>query len=396
MIWESTVLMTIIDLVIIFLTFILFWNFYQNKRTLKHLKMQYSIVIILCGFSIMALLYLGDLLTMHFFPRFMSMEKSMEIMTELHLNYNWVLSSAGFGLLFIGILYLNKISFPECFLYQKNLENEIIKRNRVEKEYKKLNKKLELKNREIEQMIYIMSHDLRSPLININGFTNEIENSLAHLSTIMNVDDVPLNIREKVVSILDDDISESVRFITSSITQMDSLFDRILKLSRTGQVELTIKKLDTNNMLSNVIRSLKFRIEEVEASIKVSSLPSCMGDETQINQVFSNLLSNALKYQDPERPCNIIVSGHIEGKMAVYCIEDNGIGISAEYHERIFGFFSQIAPTKRIGEGLGLAIVKKIIERHHGKVWVESESSKGSKFFVLLPTIQRDKIQIIK
>lgn len=392
MIWESIVLMTIIDLIIIFLSFFLFWNYYQNRQLLRQLKAQYGIVAILCGFSVMALLYFADILTMHLLPRFMTMEKSMEIMAELHLHYNWILSTMGFILLVIGIVHFNKVLFPKIFSYQKNLkykqedlENEITERNRIEKELENLNEKLELRNKELKQITYITSHDLRSPLVSIQGFTSEIENSLSHLSAILDVDDVPLTIREEVASILGSDILESTKFVTSSIAKMDSLLSALLKLSRTEQAELIIKKLDINDVLGNVIQSLEFQIKEAKALVQVSSLPSCMGDEAQIDQVFSNLLSNALKYREPKRPCNIRVSGYIKYEMAIYCIEDNGIGISAEYHKEIFEFFRRVALIKQTGDGLGLAIVRKIVEEHQGKVWVESESDKGSKFFISLP-----------
>lgn len=126
MIWTSTLIMTIIDLTIIVITVILFWNFHQNRKLLKELKLQYGVAIILSGFFVMAALYFVDILTMHLFPIFIPMKKAMEIMTALHLNYNWILSASGFLLLFIGILYLNKIIFPRIILYQKDLERSSI------------------------------------------------------------------------------------------------------------------------------------------------------------------------------------------------------------------------------------------------------------------------------
>jgi len=122
MIWESTLIMTIIDSLIIVITFILFWNYHQNRQLLKQLKIQSVVAIIFGGFFMMASLFFLDILTMHLLPRFMPMKKAMEIMKMLHLNYNWILSSTGLFLLFIGIIYLNKIIFPRIILYQKELE----------------------------------------------------------------------------------------------------------------------------------------------------------------------------------------------------------------------------------------------------------------------------------
>ncbi len=126
MIWKSVFIMTIFDLIIITITLILFWNYYQNRQLHKKLKIQKGISFILCGFIVMAVLYFVDLLTMHLFPRFMPMKKSMEIMTNLHLNYNWIISAVGFSFLFAGILYLNKVLFPRIIYYQNQLEKETI------------------------------------------------------------------------------------------------------------------------------------------------------------------------------------------------------------------------------------------------------------------------------
>jgi len=122
MIWESTLIMTIIDSLIIVITLILFWNYHQNRQLLKKLKIQSVVAIIFGGFFMMASLFFLDILTMHILPRLMPMKKAMEIMTTLHLNYNWILSATGLFLLFIGIIYLNKIIFPRIILYQKELE----------------------------------------------------------------------------------------------------------------------------------------------------------------------------------------------------------------------------------------------------------------------------------
>ncbi len=122
MIWESTLIMTIIDVMIIVITLIVFLSYYQNRKLLKQLKMQYGVTIILGGFYIMAFLYYVDILIMHVFPLFMPMKQAMKIMTDLHLNYNWILSATGFFLLLIGMVYLNRSIFPRIMLYQKELE----------------------------------------------------------------------------------------------------------------------------------------------------------------------------------------------------------------------------------------------------------------------------------
>ena len=119
--------------------------------------------------------------------------------------------------------------------------------------------------------------------------------------------------------------------------------------------------------------------------LKTYTLPSCAGDPSQINRVFSNLLANGLKFLDESRPGQIRIYGKSQNNKSIYCIEDNGIGIASEHQEKIFQIFYQNEPNNREGEGIGLTIVHRIIEKHNGKVWVESEPGKGSKFFVSLP-----------
>ena len=123
--------------------------------------------------------------------------------------------------------------------------------------------------------------------------------------------------------------------------------------------------------------------------MKVSNLPPCVGDHVQINQLFSNLLDNALKYRDPERPGVIEITGQQVNDQVVYCVRDNGIGIPEEHHSKIFEIFQRLNPSATTGEGLGLSIVKKILSRHNGSIWVESEPGVGSRFFVLLPSVSK-------
>jgi len=242
---------------------------------------------------------------------------------------------------------------------------------------------LQEKNKELEQVVYVTSHDLRSPLVNIQGFSKELEYSLKDLVDILEA--IPPKTREKIQPILEEDIPDSLRYIITSAFKMDSLLSGLLKLSRVGRSEVIMSKIDMNNLVQEVQQAFEFQVKEAGAEIKVDDLPPCFGDEPQINQVFSNLLNNALKYLEPQRTGLIAISAEKQNHEVVYCIADNGIGIAQEYLQKVFEIFHRLNPTETGGEGLGLTIVQKIINRHRGRVWAESRLGEGSRFFIALP-----------
>jgi signal transduction histidine kinase/PAS domain-containing protein len=272
-------------------------------------------------------------------------------------------------------------------LQRADLEEQ---RKRAETEREHLNVELMNKNKELEQIVYVASHDLRSPLVNIQGFSNELKRSLEEMdSTMQSIGvfktDVSLGDKRRLISILKTDIPEFLQYIFKSISKMDSLLSGLLKLSRLGRAALNIEQVDMSKLISNVVGSFEFRIKETDITVKIDELPSCRGDEVQINQVFSNLLDNALKFIDNSSAGVIRISGRKKNGQAIFCVEDNGIGISEEFQDVIFEIFYKLDGDASTGEGLGLTIVRKILDRQSGKIWLESEPGKGSQFFVSLP-----------
>jgi PAS domain S-box-containing protein len=265
------------------------------------------------------------------------------------------------------------------------IQRDITERKKAEQERERLNAELASKNRELEQVLYATSHDLRTPLVNIDGFSKELRNSMNDLFSVLQRDDVPSDIKEKISLIVDEDIPEALKYISLSISKMDSLLAGLLKLSRLGRVELKIEELNINEILSDVSSLFMSLIKKTGAKLEISDLPRCRGDEKQVSQIFSNLIDNAIKYLGPERPGIIMISGNLENGQSVYCVEDNGIGIDPQYQGNIFDIFKQLEPSKSSGEGLGLTIVRKSVEMHNGNIWMDSEPGRGSKFFVSLP-----------
>ncbi len=263
---------------------------------------------------------------------------------------------------------------------------DITERKNAEKEQERLTAKLLTKNKELEQLLYVTSHDLRSPLVNVDGYSKELDYSLKELmSSIENVH-VPSSIKDKITPIVKEDIPESLHYIQISVAKMETLLKGILTLSRLGRIEVKIEEIDMNKMMTDIVDNHSFRLNELRIKIEVSKLPNCKGDSSQVNQVFSNIMDNAIKYSDSERSSGINISGYKDKNLSVYCIDDNGLGIAPEHQDKIFEIFYQLEPNRFKGEGMGLTIAHRIIEKHKGKIWVESELGKGSKFFVSLPS----------
>ncbi len=265
---------------------------------------------------------------------------------------------------------------------------DITGRKKAEEELNALNVELIDKNEELEQLIYVASHDLRSPLVNVQGFTTEIGELAKELGLVLSKKEISPKVINKIAPILEKELPHSLNRVLLNVEKMDALLNGLLRLSRVGRAELNIIELDMSKLVSNIIEANKHQIQDKEAEVETGNLPSCFGDESQIDQVFSNLLDNALKYLNPERKGFIKISGERKGEEAVYCVEDNGIGIHEDHHNIVFELFHRLDPKKSEGEGLGLTIISRILNKHGGKVWVESKQDGGSKFFVSLPTIK--------
>jgi PAS domain S-box-containing protein len=264
--------------------------------------------------------------------------------------------------------------------------SDITDRKTAEAQRERLAVELDQKNQELENVLYAASHDLRSPLLNLQGFGQRLEQSCGELSPIIQGAGCFPELREAALRLLEDRIPTALRFIKSSVGKMDQIIGGLLRLSRLGQVAMRREILDMNAVLHQVVDAMAFQIQSTGALVEMGPLPACEGDALLVGQAFSNLLDNAVKYRDPARPLVIHVTGRIEGAESVYCVEDTGAGIASEEQSKIWELFCRLNPAGSIpGEGLGLNLVRRIIERHNGRIWVESELGRGSRFFASLP-----------
>ncbi len=253
---------------------------------------------------------------------------------------------------------------------------------------KKIQHVIASKNKELEQLVYVASHDLRSPLVNVDGYGRELEYALGEIIRTMECENVDASKLEALIRTQLPDMSLALRHIRTSTKQMDGLLKGLLKLSRMGRAAMTIVPLRMNELVGRVVSSLEFQIRKLKVTVSVGELPPCRGDEVQVIQVFANLLENALKYLDPSRLGVIAIRGIEDGNRCVYCVEDNGVGIPLEQCEKVFELFYRLEPSKTDGEGLGLTIIRQILSRLDGDIRVDSTLGEGSRFYVALP---RDK-----
>lgn len=245
-------------------------------------------------------------------------------------------------------------------------------------------------NQEIQRFAYIVTHDLRAPLVNIMGFLSEFDTSLKPVTNYVLADGKTLTqdvIREARLAV-EEDIPEAIGFIRSSTRKMDQLINAILKISRDGQRKLQPEKVDIETLLSSLSETVRHQITANGGEIHVDTPKlTVVTDRISLDQILGNLLDNAVKYQMPGRPLRLTARAYPAGRGAIAIeIGDNGRGIGEQDLERVFELFRRAGEQDQPGEGIGLAHVRSLIRNLGGDIRVESRLGEGSTFILLLPS----------
>jgi PAS domain S-box-containing protein len=236
---------------------------------------------------------------------------------------------------------------------------EISERKRFEEELKR-------SNAELQQFAYVASHDLQEPLRMVASYTQLLA--------------------QRYLGKLDSDADEFIGFAVDGAKRMQNLIEDLLAYSRVGTREKVPRLCESEQIARSALKNLSVAVEESGASIEIADLPEIKCDALQLETVFQNLIANAIKFRNKDKPCVIQISARQEGQNWIFWVKDNGIGIEPRYFKRIFQVFQRLCTREEYpGNGIGLAICKKIVERHHGRIWLESQAGAGTKFYFTIP-----------
>lgn len=244
-------------------------------------------------------------------------------------------------------------------------------------------------NQEIQRYAYIVTHDLRAPLVNIMGFTAELEGALKAIQRLLEAPETGPSdeVLKEAELAAKEDLPEAINFIRSSTRKMDGLINAILKISRDGRRPLQPEPIDLEALVRASGDAIQHQIADADGELDIScNVPHFISDRFSIEQIIGNLFDNAVKYRDPNRPLKLAVKAFPLSRLKIGIdVIDNGRGIAAEDHERIFDLFRRSGAQDKTGEGIGLAQVRSLVRNMGGEIKVKSELGKGTTFMIRLP-----------
>lgn len=263
---------------------------------------------------------------------------------------------------------------------------DVTERTEIENEMEKLIEELQNRNSELTNLLFVVSHDMRSPLVNVVGFADRLKNQIEIIKDILNNNPSLENDLKELNGLLSEKIPSILKHIVSGTNKMDVLIQGVLKYSRASRANLNKQNIYAEPLIKSIIETFKYQLDEISAQVEIGEVPILYGDLQHISQVISNLFENAVRYREPSRKLLIKITGVDEGEKVHLMMEDNGLGIEEENQKKIWDLFQRLKNVSDIkGEGIGLTLAKKIIERHDGTIWVHSKLGQGSTFHIMLP-----------
>ena len=262
------------------------------------------------------------------------------------------------------------VAFENARLFEQ-AQNEIRERKKAQKKLKQTAAELASSNKELEHFAYIASHDLQEPLRMVTSYVQLLTRRYGDR--------------------LDGSAHEFIDFAIDGASRMQKMINDLLVYSRVGTRGKPFMNIDSEDVLGQALDNLKIALKESKAKVTHDRLPEVKADETQLVQLFQNLISNALKFREKKK-LRIHISAEKNCQEWIFSVRDNGIGIDSQHAERIFQIFQRLHNKKEYpGTGIGLAVCKRIVERHSGRIWVDSQPGKGTTFFFSIPERRRNQ-----
>ncbi|MFM0739844.1 ATP-binding protein [Paraburkholderia xenovorans] len=265
-------------------------------------------------------------------------------------------------------------------------------------ELARINETLRQQTQENEMFIYSVSHDLRAPLVNLQGFSKELIRACDELRAAVRQSSLTVATREHIERVVDEDIGEALHYLQTAVLRASHIIDALLRLSRIGRVEYRQQKVEVDEIVPRVVDAMQGSIRARNAQVIVNALPAVWGDPTALEQVFANLIGNAVNYLDPSREGRVEIGTTPAPpgvqSLRIFYVRDNGLGIPAVALPRLFNAFQRLHGNVAAGEGIGLALVRRVVERHGGRVWAESKEGIGTTFYLSLPEAEARAAQL--
>jgi signal transduction histidine kinase len=259
--------------------------------------------------------------------------------------------------------------------------------DKLEARVKERTADLQAANEELKTFAYMVSHDLRAPLVNIRGFAGELVLALEVIHSALKkvLPHLSETQQQGVITAFEEEIPEALGFINSSVNRMNDFINAILKLSRLGRRELILEPLNMVTLVNTTLETLAHQIEKRQVKVTVGSLPNVVTDRTSMEQILTNILMNAVLYLDPARPGELEITGERGASETVFHVRDNGRGIEESDLQKIFELFRRVGKQDVPGEGMGLAYVRTLVRRFGGRIWCESNVGEGTIFSFTVP-----------